>query len=113
MNKNLSKLYQKTDYLCIYLTNKCNMHCSYCFNSFQQDRIDAESFSVSDESLYALATFVNNCTAKIFRIAFFGGEPLIKWENAKIIHAYLSKHCPEKDLKFRIVITALNFLLTI
>ncbi len=61
-----------------HITTSCNYNCSYC------DVIkDKKNFS--KKALEELLVFIKNNKNYIERFKFFGGEPLLAWENIKYI----------------------------
>lgn len=58
----------------VYVTDYCNMACSYCFNSFSLES------AMHSEPIYKpsdFVEFVRRINVECFRVRFFGGEPLL------------------------------------
>lgn len=76
--------------LTIFLTENCNLRCSYCYEyetkNIQDTSLDFASFKKH------LSYFINNYVIKDrLNITFFGGEPLLKYDLIKQIIAYCKK----------------------
>lgn len=69
----------KTDspYFVIYVTDMCNMNCSYCFNKMGTIH---RSEKEPTYSIDALIKFFENLEVKDINIRFFGGEPTLNTE---------------------------------
>lgn len=62
-------------YFEIYVTEKCNMKCAYCFNQFDQTEKETEPlYSINDLISFIKKKSVDNKAG----IKFLGGEPLMK-----------------------------------
>lgn len=76
----------------IYVTNECNLNCSYCSVMFEHKKADIPS-QIS-YTVQELRKFIDNCQASITNdkqavIYFFGGEPTLEYEKIKeIINAF-------------------------
>lgn len=69
---------------CIYLTDKCNLRCVYCFEQFEHDSSNLKSHTnVTPEDF---VTYLKKRSKKKYFIRFFGGEPLL---NKKGFFSYL------------------------
>lgn len=81
----------ESPYFVIYVTDDCNMKCSYCFNA-----IDKNMQIYNREPLYNVEDFKNfihrNYKEKEIGIRFFGGEPLI---NKKWIYSFVEEMAQE------------------
>ncbi len=82
--------------LCLHVAHTCNLNCSYCFAA--QGKYKGEtalmSFEVGKKALDFL--FENSGTHKNLDVDFFGGEPLMNWENVKKLVAYAR----QEEVKF-------------
>lgn len=66
-------------------TTACNFDCPYCFESKNNPK------TMSDETIAELGNFVKNFEgAKSVSLTWYGGEPLIAFEQIKKIHKVLS-----------------------
>jgi uncharacterized protein len=64
------------DHLAVYLSNSCNLACSYCYVSVNQGppvSLSFEQIKESIDSFYAKVSPPNR------KITFLGGEPLLNW----------------------------------
>jgi sulfatase maturation enzyme AslB (radical SAM superfamily) len=64
------------DHLAVYLSNSCNLACSYCYVSVNQGppvSLKFEQIKQSIDSFYAKVAAPNR------KITFLGGEPLLNW----------------------------------
>lgn len=74
-------------YFVIYVTDLCNMKCSYCFN--EMDKSEKNCNKLPLYSAEDFCTFVNrNYFNKEIGIRFFGGEPLL---NKQWIYEFVKK----------------------
>lgn len=77
------------------LTQSCNLHCSYCFESNKSVKVMPfdTAKSILDKAL---------CDDKFeeYEIDFFGGEPFLEFELIKQIIAYVAETYPKKLLLF-------------
>jgi uncharacterized protein len=64
------------DHLAVYLSNSCNLACSYCYVSVNQGPSVRLSFDRIKESIDA---FYAKVPAPNRKITFLGGEPLLDW----------------------------------
>ncbi len=64
------------DHLAIYLSNSCNLACSYCYVSVNQGPAVALGFDVIKKSI---DEFYAKVAAPNRKITFLGGEPLLNW----------------------------------
>jgi len=106
IEKNTKKEYQDITSAFFILTNQCPLACRYCFvnqnvkNMSYQTALDATSFLIKNAK-------ENNTTPSI---VFFGGEPLVQWDN---IIVPLSKYIREEYNKsFDLSITSNCVLMT-
>lgn len=88
------------------LANNCNFSCSYCFaNHGQYDQPGLEmTDDVAKKAVNLLFKNVSLNHQKRVAIAFFGGEPLLKWNLIQEIVGFAEKNRPKN--------TKLHFLLT-
>lgn len=71
------------------VTNSCNLACKYCFEHSKNGLIlDLEDMKKTLDYLYE-----NSDKSSVFYVAFFGGEPLLRWNDIKA----LIKHANEKN----------------
>jgi len=68
----------------LYITNKCNMNCKYCYVKKTSKELTTEEWIARIDQLYSLGT-------RVFSI--LGGEPLLKKGIDRIINHILEKKC--------------------
>lgn len=64
------------DHLAVYLSNSCNLACSYCYVSVNQGPAAAPSFEQLQRSVDFFLSEVDHPEKKI---TFLGGEPFLNW----------------------------------
>jgi uncharacterized protein len=90
------------NWITIYLTNKCNLKCAYCFG------LSLEPKDLEKEKLKKIIDwFFNNSISEKRGISFFGGEPLLRFELIK----YAVEYATSKDKNMRFSITTNGTLL--
>jgi len=79
--------------LALNLTNNCNLKCKYCFaNQGKYDKpFENMSFNTAKKSIDMLISTVLSHDGKDMSIAFFGGEPLLRFDLIKDIVSYVQK----------------------
>ena len=97
--------------LCLHIAHTCNLNCSYCFASqgkYHGDRA-VMSFEVGKQALDFLVA--NSGTRRNLEVDFFGGEPLMNFDEVKQLVAYARSI--EKDTKknFRFTLTTNGLLI--
>ncbi|HEX4049138.1 MAG TPA: radical SAM protein, partial [Elusimicrobiota bacterium] len=73
------------DHLAVYLSNSCNLACSYCYVSVNQGppvQLSFEQIKESIDAFYAKVAPPNR------KITFLGGEPLLNWPVFRKAAAY-------------------------
>ena len=81
----------------IYMTNTCNLKCSYCFATFTESPFYGE---IKEEVLEELPNFISKLKSKRINIVFFGGEPTINWESCKRVYHTVKEANPDKKCNF-------------
>ena len=89
----------------LYLTEDCNLRCSYCFQK-RQDRVLA--LSTIEE---ALDLFQNSFTNECF-INFYGGEPFLAFDTIRATIAFIEHNEILRGKNFRYSISTNGSLLT-
>ena len=79
--------------LCIWMTEACNLNCSYCYERHQPVAFDIER--VQDTVLRLFTDDQMNLKAPRHRISFFGGEPLLEYENMVAFIEWLETTIPK------------------
>ncbi len=77
----------RMSYMELILTDQCNLRCSYCFEK------DKNPHEMSDETAHAAIDFImeESGPTQNLTILFFGGEPLLRFDLIKKVHAYASE----------------------
>lgn len=93
------------------LTEKCNMACSYCF---QQQLYPDQQPSLTRETLIeTLDWFIEQGKGMHLTVQYFGGEPLLEWDNLMFAHEMLDKAREHSVIPgFRETITTNGTLMT-
>lgn len=93
------------------LTEKCNMACSYCF---QQQMYPESQPVLSRKQLdETLEWFINQGEGSYLTVQYFGGEPLLEWDNLVRAHDILARAKSDGIIKgFRETITTNGTLMT-
>ncbi|EOO05715.1 radical SAM additional 4Fe4S-binding SPASM domain-containing protein [Bacillus cereus str. Schrouff] len=81
----------------ISLSNKCNFHCTYCFES--PNTKDALEYSKICNEIYEM---ISVSESSPFYISFYGGEPLVHFKMLKTIVSDLKSKFPSKVFQFNI-----------
>jgi uncharacterized protein len=94
----LDKVLARTNYIVLFMTNKCNLACKYCFNELEQHEPRKD---LPEEMIPQLIKFINSCQSKDFQILFYGGEPLVAWDCCKRLQDTLTANC-DKNFYFKL-----------
>lgn len=89
----------------LYLTTRCNLNCSYCYENYI--RKEDMDFKIAKDIIDLI---FKNDTSNLIQIGFMGGEPLIKYEVLYEIVDYINKFYPTRLVKY--YITTNGVLLT-
>lgn len=82
-------IYSKPTNMLLGLTNKCNLNCSYCFVSQNEQEMSLE---IAEQALQWLKSNNEN-NEELPTVGFFGGEPLLKFND--IIKPLVEKYSKE------------------
>ena len=96
-----------------YITKKCNMMCSYCFEGNHNVDEDMTLDTIKD-GLSAFNSFLDEEKDKnyeLIKINFFGGEPLIKFDLIKDSYSYIHKLIKQKNKRLKVTINTNGTLL--
>lgn len=80
----------------IFMTTACNARCDYCFEK------DFKKTSLTKETIDEIIQFIknNSINNKHIHVEFFGGEPLLYFNNIKYISKELIDFCKHKKIKY-------------
>lgn len=96
--------------LILQLTTSCNLACTYCVYSGNYAHMDAHSFKDMPHAtiLKALQYFrQKNRRCQDARIDFYGGEPLLRFQEIMQIHPYIRELFADKNLKITLTTNGL------
>lgn len=93
------------------LTEKCNMACSYCFQ--QQMYPDLQPVLSRETLVETLDWFIEQGKGSFLTVQYFGGEPLLEWDNLVLAHEMLENARDEGIIPgFRETVTTNGTLMT-
>ena len=101
-NYTLTESFNHLQQICLELTERCNLRCEYCIYHDNNDQF--RNYGTNDMSIdtakLAIDYLMEHSDRKAY-IAFYGGEPLLKFELIKQCVEYATNHpkAPE-ELKF-------------
>lgn len=98
---------QRLHNLVIWMTEECNLRCSYCYETKQPKSFDTEAVKARVEVLFEEGMM--DWGADSYRISFFGGEPLLEFEAMTDFIAWLEGLVPKA---FQYSITTNGTLIT-
>jgi uncharacterized protein len=105
-NKYLEKYNQDTLNLIILPTEKCNFHCTYCYESFERDRMP-EGIREGIKKFVA-----GQKNLKFLELQWFGGEPLVEADIVIEQAKYFREYCEERGIQCSMGMTTNGSLLT-
>lgn len=90
---------RKINYFVLFITNNCNMRCSYCF-----EKGNTNGKQMTFSTLEAIIEFINESTwvDNEICIRFFGGEPLLRISFIEKAIEKITQELPNKKIKFNI-----------
>jgi uncharacterized protein len=91
----------------IFITEDCNLDCSYCFvkKNFQKTRLTLPTLKRAIDHFFRFPT-------KIKSINFTGGEPLLEYPLLKEISLYLLEKAKKEDLRINLSLVTNGTLIT-
>lgn len=89
---------EKTEDLCLVVTERCNLNCSYC----QSNKQFSYTMSIDCAKEY-VDKYLHTSTVAKPSITFMGGEPFVAFKTIKEIVAYIKHYYPQKEVSFTIV----------
>lgn len=92
-------------------TLDCNFNCWYCYeNHIKDSRMSPEIIEITKK---AIDKITGNENLKSFTLSFFGGEPLLEFDNVCVpLAEYAIEKCNERKIKFSSHFTSNAYLLT-
>lgn len=75
--KVVNDLLQEANYLVLHVSDRCNMHCAYCYA--EDNELDRDQIMDSEIMIRAIDKFVDNCHH--LNVLFHGREPLTNYLN--------------------------------
>lgn len=103
------KLNSSVKNICLEITDKCNLRCDYCINSY---RYKSKSRYVTNNMdlgiVYKSVDFLKKHSYKVDKvyISFYGGEPLLQYSKIKSCVDYAKDVLKEKEHYFNITTNA-------
>lgn len=97
-NKNLG--------LTLFITERCNFRCVYCYEDFKLGKMNSEVIS-------GIKNLIRNRIKELdsLSLSFFGGEPLLNKPAIYLLSQWASKKCKENNTKYLSDITTNGYLL--
>ena len=89
---------EKTEELCLVVTERCNLNCSYC----QSNKQFSHTMSIACAKEY-IDKYLHVSMVSKPSITFMGGEPFVAFKTIKEIVAYVKQHYPQKEISYTIV----------
>jgi len=95
-------LENKVEKITLQVTQDCNLRCSYCTYSGMYEQRGHTNKTMSYETMKKSVDFLmeHSMNSEHVNIGFYGGEPLLAFENIKKLIAYIKKQYPYKDLTY-------------
>ena len=95
------------------ITNKCNFHCSYCFENGNRDTYQNKMDETKFKNLFLqLKEYVNTCLdtgIKNVKIVWYGGEPSLEFERIIEINKYFSDYSKKRNFTYSNIIITNGF----
>ena len=101
----------KSVILTVVTTFQCNYQCSYCFEQCDRNTDLSES-TMEDYLKYIKKEIDDNPNLKYFRIIWFGGEPLLRFDVIERISDFVITYCDEKGIKYSAGVISNGYLYT-
>ena len=104
------------DYLTITIlpTLACNCSCYYCFERKHNKNVHNDSHTISDDFDKYLLQFIESKlpNVKSLSVAWFGGEPLLKFEYIEILSKKIISLCQKYSVSYTASITTNGYFIT-
>ena len=101
----------KSVILTVVTTFQCNYQCSYCFEQCDRNTDLSES-TMENYIKYIKKEIDDNPNLKYFRIIWFGGEPLLRFDVIERISDFVITYCDEKGIKYSAGVISNGYLYT-
>ncbi|GAB6116872.1 thioether cross-link-forming SCIFF peptide maturase [Thermoanaerobacter brockii subsp. lactiethylicus] len=98
--KLISKKRGKINYITLYITDKCNLACTYCFNKTNNEKVTYTFFP--ERNIEKIIEFLKRTDIHFVTIRFFGGEPLLEIEYIEKILKYIEMKIKNKELAINV-----------
>lgn len=107
LTKVLNDYWSKNAVMTVLPTEKCNLRCSYCYETFEKGRM-------SDSCMQGLIEFINSSVPKFetYQLAWFGGEPMLHPDIVESVNGHFHHQLSEYGVKGSSSITTNGVLLT-
>ena len=79
----------------LWITNKCNLSCDYCYESKNQNNISMNKKMIRDCITFSFQ-YLENYLEEDIRIQIHGGEPFLEFDNIKYLVDYVKQNFSEK-----------------
>lgn len=112
IDSDLIEIDKKTDMAELHInpTLDCNFRCWYCYEEHQKDS------EMSERVLESVKCYLDkNVKAPLshFRLSFFGGEPLLKFDTiCRKLILYVENLCKQRNIRLHLSFTTNSYLLT-
>lgn len=93
-------------HLILFITEKCNFRCTYCYEDFKLGKIDDDVVEGVKNLIISRAKDLS-----YLKISFFGGEPLLNKRSVFDIAKWAQDICHENNIKFMSDVTTNGYLL--
>lgn len=92
---------EEIDTVILPISGKCNLRCSYCFASDNNDKFNFSSIS-KEEAKDIIDYLLVKKNLKTIYISFFGGEPLLRLDIINFVIDYIKENFNDRDIKYSI-----------
>lgn len=95
-------LNNKIEKITLQVTQNCNLRCAYCSYSGMYNQRTHSNKSMSYEIMEKSIDFImhHSTNSKKIDIGFYGGEPLLEFNNIKKLLTYISRKYPYKEITY-------------
>ena len=95
-------LENKIEKMTLQVTQNCNLRCSYCTYSGMYEQRGHSNKTMSYETMKKSVDFLmrHSTNVKTVNIGFYGGEPLLAFEDIKNLIGYIKQQYPYKEVTY-------------